>query len=233
MLILVCVAAVMACSACGEEEVVEQGGPDVIEPGVVITEMDDPVEEEEVQELFPDKGDKSTLEDMGAALAKVESYYFEQTMPFIDGSVFMQIWYKAPVMKVQTSVNGILNQVVFYDYEALTQLSYYPGSSSTGMLMSFDPANVDAPENPVLQDYSACEVLGFEAINRQNCMKLQAEDGTTLWVSTKYGFPLQVTFVDSLGEEYTVLYKNLVVNSVLDEDVAIPTDMEIIDMSGN
>ena len=229
---LLLVLAMFCFSACVNEAEEQQENNSVIEPGVN-EEEDQPNQttEEEVEEPFPDLGEDTTLSQLTEALSQIDSYYFEQTMPYVDGSVFMEIWYKDPVMKIQTSMEGTLQQISYYDYDAMTVLNAYPGSSSVAMLTSFDPASEDTPDNPVLRDYSEYTEDGFEEINRQTCMKLVGEDGTILWVSTKYGFPLQVSFTDSLGAEYTVQYKNLTVNNVTEEDVMIPADLEIMDLT--
>ena len=98
----------------------------------------------------------------------------------------------------------------------------------------FDPAGEEAPGNPLLDDYLACKMLGTEVVNRQTCCILETPDGNKLWVSTRYGFPLQVEFVDQLGSRFTVEYRNLEINTVTEDQVTIPDDLQVefIDASG-
>ena len=65
-------------------------------------------------------------------------------------------------------------------------------------------------------------------MGRQYCRIVETASGDRLWVSTKYGFPLRVEYTDSLGERYQVDYKNLSINTVSDEDVAMPADLEVV-----
>ena len=79
-----------------------------------------------------------------------------------------------------------------------------------------------------MEDYSTANIVGSETVDRQTCQILETASGDKLWVGTKYGFPLRVEYTDSLGERYRVDYRNLSVNSVSDEDVTIPGDLQIV-----
>lgn len=206
--------------------------PNVIEPGLqppLSSDPEDPADPGDIPsaDLFPDRGEAATVADLVAAQSKVESYYFEQMLIYPDGQVFNQVWYKSNKMKVLSSVDGYGLTENYYDYAAGTVISSFPGMGLSATLLDFDVNGADAPDNPILDDYESCTVLGGEEINRQYCLVLETPDGERLWVSTKYGFPLQVEFTDSLGEHMTVQYKNISINTVNDEDVAPPADLEV------
>ena len=145
-------------SACaGQEAQPEVEQPTVIEPGLAAGEEDtqagqdkpepDP-EPDPLADPFPDLGQAATVADLSAAQAKVTSYYFEQTVQYPSGHLFMQVWYKDGLMKVSTSLDGVSQSEFYYDYNRMTVASYYPGVSDAAILVDFDPASPDAPQNP-------------------------------------------------------------------------------------
>ena len=220
----------LALSACGPSE--DPGDQMIIEPGLEDDpsgeDIDSTVEDEpDATVTFADKGEQTTVDDLTAAQAKIKSYYFEQTIPYADASVFLQVWYCDNKMKVITSVGGQGLSEFYYDYDEMSVISYSPGDSDTAIKMDFDPQSLDAPDNPVADDYGNCVLLGNEKINRQLCYILQTPSGDKLWVGTKYGFPLQVEFVDHLGDLYTVQYRNLEINTLSAKDVAVPANLPI------
>ena len=212
-------------------------GEVVVEPGVS-NEPVQPVEDEEADDsedaesdvpIFVDRGEASTLEDITANLALIDSYYFEQNVPYVDGHVYMQIWYKDGLMKLVTSVDGYGLSEYYYDYNEGTVINYAPGNDAPAMKMSFDPNGGDAPDNPKLRDYQTCTVEGFETVDRQLCMVLVTPEGSKLWVSTETGFPLQVYYEDSLGDLWTVQYKNIRLNDVLETELLLDPSVEVVD----
>ena len=213
-----------ACSGPDEESGPSQ--PTVIEEGAEAHHEEDA--EQTPKDIFPDKGEAATIEDLEAALAKVESYYFEQSVAYPEGQVFMQVWYKDGLMKLITSVSGYGLTESYYDYNNGTVVDYYPGAMPTAYGRGFDPAAENAPKNPKMEDYSTAAIVGSETVGRQLCQILETASGDKLWVGTKYGFPLRVEYTDSLGERYQVDYRNLSVNSVSDEEVTIPGDLQIV-----
>ena len=242
-LVLVLLLTVALCAGCsGDTGGDLEDNPDeyVVEPGLPVDVPEDTVgdgedtDEPDVPEgpQFEDKGESATLEDLAANLELIESYYFEQDIPYVDGHVYMQIWYKDGLMKVVTSVDGYGLSEYYYNYDDNTVINYAPGSDTPAMKMAFDPAGVDAPDNPKLRDYTAdCTVSGFEVIDRQNCMVLETAEGSTLWVSTANGFPMQVYYEDSMGDFWTVKYKNLRLNSVEDKELLLDSAVEVVDYS--
>ena len=213
-----------ACSGADEES--EPATPVVIEEGAEAHHEEDA--EQTPEDVFPDKGEAATIEDLQEALSKVESYYFEQSVEYPEGQVFMQVWYKDGLMKLITSVSGYGLTESYYDYNNGTVVDYYPGAMPTAYGRGFDPAEPNAPKNPKLEDYSTADIIGSETVDRQLCQILETASGDKLWVGTKYGFPLRVEYTDSLGERYQVDYRNLSVNSVSDEEVTIPGDLQIV-----
>ena len=237
MFLLLLTLAAFMLAACGgvTEEEQEDSQPTVIEQGAAArqdeagqTEEDEEADVPAPEDIFPDKGQDATLEDLAAALDKVESYYFEQSVAYPEGHVFMQVWYKDGLMKLVTSVSGYGLTESYYDYDRGTVVDYYPGAVETASGREFDPEGPNAPKNPKMEDYSTATVVGSETVNRQFCQILETVTGDKLWVSTKYGFPLRVEYTDSLGERYNVDYKNLSINTVSDKDVAIPADLQIV-----
>ncbi|NLF79872.1 MAG: hypothetical protein GX572_01620 [Clostridia bacterium] len=230
IILMAFVLSMLALSACGPSE--DPGDQMIIEPGLEDDpsgeDIDSTVEDEpDATVTFADKGEQTTVDDLTAAQAKIKSYYFEQTIPYADASVFLQVWYCDNKMKVITSVGGQGLSEFYYDYDEMSVISYSPGDSDTAIKMDFDPQSLDAPDNPVADDYGNCVLLGNEKINRQLCYILQTPSGDKLWVGTKYGFPLQVEFVDHLGDLYTVQYRNLEINTLSAKDVAVPANLPI------
>ena len=206
--------------------------PSVIEPGVSEDdpEEEDPGEEEtdvEPVEEFVDLGEATTVEHLITAQQKITSYYFEQHIEYLNGHVFIQVWYKDGKMKLISSVDGYGLTENYYDYNEGTIINYSPSSGTAATMMDFDEHAEDAPDNPVKDDYAAYTLVGSETIDRQYCLILETPEGDLLWVGTKYGFPLQVEFTDSMGEHLISQYKNVSINTVSDEDVEPPADMEI------
>ena len=219
--------------------------PVVIEPGfseeeLVLENPDDAAntldEEGNVadntdENAFVDKGEASTVADVIANQSRIDSYYFEQTLEYPGSSVFMEISFCEDKMRVITYAEGYIDEIIYYDYRNMTITSHFPGMGDNAMMMDFDIYSPDAPENPVLRDYSACELLGQESIDDQLCLLLQTPEGSKLWVSTKDGFPLQAEFEDSLGIVLNVQYKNISLNTVSLTDVEIPQNLVINNMS--
>ena len=218
----------VAASGCSDDAA-DTPGPDdgtvIIEQGRVDNPDDDPNTDEPVED-FPDLKDKATVEDLVTAQSKINSYYFEQTLAYPDGHVFMQVWYKDGKMKLVSSVDGYGLNETYYDYNTRTITTYSPGSGSAYQ-SSFDIDSSDAPDNPLLDNYSDYEIVGSETVNRQYCMIFKTDTDDLLWVGTKYGFPVQVEFTDSLGTRLTATYKNVSINSVEDSDVNLPAAVQI------
>lgn len=214
--------------ACGgvEQEEDQSLRPTVIEEGAATRQEEDAGPS--LSDPFPDKGEAASLEDLAAALEKVESYYFEQSVAYPQGQVFMQVWYKDGLMKLVTSVSGYGLTESYYDYGRGTVVDHYPGALPAAYGRSFDPDGPNAPKNPKMEDYSTARDVGSETVGRQLCRVLETVSGDKLWVSTKYGFPLRVEYTDSLGERYKVDYRNLSINTVRDEDVTIPDDLQVV-----
>lgn len=237
ILILLIIILTLALTACGngaEQQQPEPEQPTVIEPGQPDPgQQPEEPEEPAAPELFPDKGEATTVEDLSAAQAKIDSYYFEQTVQFPDGHMFMQVWYIDDMMKVATSVDGVSQSEFYYDYANMTVTTYYPGVSRSAMMLDFDASSPDAPENPKIRDYSACVLVGAETVNRQYCLILETADGSKLWVGTRYGFPMQAEYTDSLGDLYTIQYKNISINTVDPDEVLIPADLPVDNFSSS
>ena len=229
MIVLLLLAALLLLPACGQsapEPAEDPSQPTVIEQGAAAHQGGEG--EAQPSDPFPDKGEAATLEDLNEALAKVESYYFEQSVAYPSGQVFMQVWYKDGRMKLVTSVDGYCLTESYYDYEQGQVVDVSPGDRTSAYGRDFDPNSENAPNNPKMEDYTAAELTGGETVGRQYCQIVETDSGDKLWVSTKYGFPLRVEYTDSLGERYQVDYKNLSINSVSDEDVAMPADLEVV-----
>ncbi len=203
----------------------------VIEPGInppldVLDETDSEDTIAQSTDEFVDKGEAATIDDIVAAQAKIKSFYFEQSVNYPDGSVFIQVWYKDKKMKLLSSVNSYALNECYYDYEKGTLVTYYIGSSSA-MQSDFDPDSSDAPDNPVMEDYRSYTLRNGTYIDDQYCLCLETPEGDLLWVSTKYGFPLKAEYTDSLGERMTSTYSNIKINMVTDEEVSPPAGLEI------
>lgn len=214
--------------------------PIVIEEGInqhaaeeELSGEEEEIAQEESGVEFEDKGEATTVEDLIAAQAKISSFYFEQTVAYPNGHVFLQVWYKDENMRLFSSQGGYGMAEEFYDYETGTVISHQPGSDEPAEMYTFDKTSPDAPDNPVMNDYSAYTLLGGEEIDHQYCLILEAPNGDLVWVSTKYGFPLQTEYTDSLGDRLTTKYKNISINTVTDEDVLPPADLEVYDYDGN
>ena len=109
---------------------------------------------------------------------------------------------------------------------------YTPSEGNQAIKMDFNPNGDDAPDNPKDEDYASCTMLGTETIDGQLCYILQTSVGDKLWVGTKYGFPLQVEFVDHLGDTYTVAYRNVAINTISAAEVAVPDNISITYLGG-
>ena len=228
MIVLLLLAALLlpACGQSAPEPAEDPSQPTVIEQGAAAHQGGEG--EAQPSDPFPDKGEAATLEDLNEALAKVESYYFEQSVAYPSGQVFMQVWYKDGLMKLVTSVDGYCLTESYYDYKQRQVVDVSPGNRTSAYGRDFAPNSENAPNNPKMEDYTAAELTGGETVGRQYCQIVETPSGDKLWVSTKYGFPLRVEYTDSLGERYQVDYKNLSINTVSDEDVAMPADLEVV-----
>ena len=240
LLLLIWVFVCLLAAGCGEEPQaapeVEERQPLIIEEGINQPAAEEPQQQPDAQTPadepaveFADKGEATTVEDLIAAQAKITSFYFEQTVEYPNGRVFIQVWYKDEKMRLISSQGGYGMAEEFYDYEAGTLITHAPGSDEPAVLFAFDKTSPDAPDNPVMNDYSTYTLVGGEEIDRQYCLILEAPNGDLVWVSTKYGFPLQTEYTDSLGDRLTAKYKNVSINTVKDSDVMPPADLEIYD----
>ena len=178
-------------------------------------------------EQFINKGENVTLEGLAAAQSEISSYYFEQNLPYLDSAVFMRVWYYDNKMLVITSIDGELQTKFYYDYDKKTRIAYSPADGEVAIGSEFSPDDEDAPANPLLDDYLSYTLLGTEVVNRQLCGILETPVGDKLWVSAKYGFPMQVEFVDQMGDRYTVEYRNLEINTVTEDQVTVPDDLQV------
>ena len=224
--------ALLCLAACSDDNSGQVNGQDpvVIEPGIVNDNKDPDGQEPSPQEPtdeFVDQGEATTIDDLVAAHAKIKSYYFEQTIPYVNGSVSLKVWYADNKMKVVASADGGEINESYYDYDAMKMIYYSPSEGGNAIQMDFNPKGEDAPDNPKDEDYASCTKLGTADIDGQLCYILETDTGDKLWVGTKYGFPLQVEFVDHLGDTYTVAYRNVKINTVTGDEVAVPADLPV------
>ena len=238
--VLMLAVALVVCCACGKSD--DSGETDsdmtIIEPGTddgdLVDNQTDPVEDEQTPDedadAFVDYGRTATLEDLTLAQSQVQSYYFKQTIPYVDGSVTMEVWFKDNKMKVISSMDGFGITEMYYNYSDYSVLSYTPAEGKNAVMMTFDPSDPDLPNQPKADDYQSYSVLATEDLNGQVCRVLQTDAGDKLWISTLYGMPLQVEFTDSLGERYTVSYENLRINDITDDEVSPPADLIVYDV---
>ncbi len=244
VLLLASLAFLASCSD-GNSGDADGEGPIVLEPGISSGDPDPDSQSPEDDDAaaddpadnpagdgFIDKGEATTVADLIAAHDKITSYYFEQTIPYADGSVSLKVWYADNKMKVVANAAGGEINESYYDYNERTMIYYTPADGNDAIKMDFNPDGEDAPDNPKDEDYAACIMLGKEELNGQLCYILQTGIGDKLWVSTKYGFPLQVEFVDHLGDTYTVEYRNLEINTVSADEVAVPDHVSVTYLGG-
>ncbi|MDO4581145.1 MAG: hypothetical protein Q4B96_00980 [Bacillota bacterium] len=220
------VAALFFCACAPQAEPAAEPEPQIIEPGVSGEQqiIDSGIADEQ-QQVF---------DTLSGLQSQITSFYYEQSVPYPDGQVFMQVWRKDQLMKVVSSSGGYLLTEFYYDFTAHTVLSYSPGDNETALLTSFDPESGDLPDDPTREDFSQCSYLGRELVDGVLCYKLAAPQDETLWIDPNTGFPLQISYTDSLGEKYTVRYENIQLNNISDADVAAPDDIPIVvfDMQG-
>lgn len=216
----------VACGSEDKQDTETTADSTVIETG--IPHHNDSVDstDSSTTEELPDKGEDATIADLTAAQSQIESCYFEQTVEYPDGAVFIQVWYKDGRMKLVSSVNSYVLNECYYDYNQRTLVTYYLDSASA-LQSDFDPESADAPDNPVLENYADYTLAGGEYIGDQYCLKLETPEGDYLWISTKLGLPLKAEYTDSLGERMTTQYGNIKLNSVQDGDLALPEGIEI------
>ncbi len=234
-------ALLLFCAGCAkEDDGVGEVQPVIIEPGIggdggqVQEEEEEQTAEEEAETGgFVDYGAAATLEDLTAAQSKVESYYFRQTIPYVDGNVEIQVWFKDNQMKCVSTMAGMTGSEMYYDFNENTVISYTPSEGNSAVMMEFSPSDPDLPDQPKAEDYLSCTVTDTEEINGQVCKVLQTGTGDQLWVSTLYGMPLQVAFTDSLGDRYTVAYEDLRINDISDEEIALPDGVIVYDMGAS
>ena len=232
-LLLLLAILLLCCSACdrNEEDTVIDD-PIVITPGVQDDLDQDPdadeEEQDEAQEEFPDKGTESDVNDLVIALSKVQSYYYEKSMPYVDGTIDVQVWYYDGKMKYTMSdaTHGDIH--TYYDYQEQTRISYTPAMGNTAVKDHFSIYDEDLPAEPKSYQYYDYTVHGFETVDGQTCMMLETPSGDMLWISTRYGFPLQERFTDPQGDVYTVALQNLSINTVSESDVTLPDGVELI-----
>ncbi len=239
--LLVLIGALLLLSAgCAQQDEGDLDDPQVIiiEPGIdeenpSLDNEDDQETEENEEEGFIDYGSAATLEDLTTAQSKVQSYYFQQTIPYLDGSVVIQVWFKDNQMKWISTMDGMVGTEMYYDFNENKVISYTPSEGNTAIMMEFSPSDPDLPDQPKADDYLSYTVVATEEIDGQVCKVLQTDTGDKLWVSTLYGMPLQVEFTDSLGDRYTVAYENLRINDISDKEIALPEGVTVYDMGAS
>lgn len=239
LLIALLIAAIPLSSACGGKDKNAPPPQEVIlEPGLTSGEPDaaaqadtpEPTEEEPSDPAdlsegdFIDLGRASTLNDLMANKERIRSYYFEQT----QDDIFIRTWYADGWMKIILSFADGEEETEYIDCENRILVSYMPAVGDYGILETFAEGDPNLPVNHLNNDYHEFRVVDTDNIEGQVCRVLEGRQGEKLWVSTKYGFPLQVEFIDPTnGKQYIVPYENLTLNQVLYEDVIIPEDLDI------
>ena len=220
-----------ACAKKGREE------PVILEPGLPTDEpnvqdepdSNDPLEgeEETPEEDFIDMDRASTLDDLMANKEKIHSYYFEQNISASYGDMLVKTWYADGWMKIASIFGDGEENIEYFDCGNLILVSC-ASVDDYGMMMTFEPGDPDIPKNHLTNDYHQFRVEGTDSIGGQTCRILLSREGEKLWVSTKYGFPLQVEFTDPTNDEHFIIsYDNLTINTTDYEEVAIPDDLVI------
>jgi hypothetical protein len=245
-LFLLLLAVMPLFSACANKEKEAQPNQVILEPGFStpgddttnqpVTPAPEPQpaasgedEGDEDEEAFIDLGRASTLDDLMANKEKIHSYYFEQTVNASYGEMSVQTWYADGWMKIVNIFSDGEENIDYINCEHMFSISLAPATRDYGILMYFEPDDPDMPENYLSNDYHQYRVVDTESINGQNCRVLESRQGKKLWVSTKYGFPLQVEFTDPTNEEHFIItYENIIFNQTRYEDVAVPADTELI-----
>lgn len=239
IVLLLVTASLSACGKSGKPSAEPQ--PVIIEPGLANEAPPEEAPAPETpatpelppEEEFTDLGRASTLDDLMANKAKIESYYFEQTIGYEAGDIHIHTWYKNGIMKIVSSYPGAPESVDYFDCYAYELITYTPSAGKNAVLITYEEGDAEVPNNPLNYNYHDYRVLETASIEGQVCRVLENSNGDKLWVGTKYGFPMQVEFVDSLTDEHFVVpYENITINQVTDEDVAIPTDLVIYEMVG-
>lgn len=237
---------VMILPACGKSEQSSSSQEVILEPGIkqdgsgepvstpIETEAEDePVIPAEEEGGFVDQGRASTIENLMSNKSKIMSYYFEQTINASYGDIFIKTWYADGWMKIVSIAPYGEENTEYVDYEnsLLIEILSSP-SGYIGKMSSFKPGDPDIPNNYVDTDYHQFRIVDNDNIDGQTCRVLESRQGEKRWVSTKYGFPVQVEFNDPTNDEHFIIsFDNLTFNEVSYEDIAIPDDIDIIAIS--
>lgn len=239
-LLLLCA---LCLAGCKKDETPDTPEPTLIEPGVQAPLEDQPgapegepqqpdqdPEEPADEEGFIDHGAASNIDDLLDNRAKIESFYFEQTMDYASGQIQTQTWYLNHKMKVISTGESMMETVHYYDWRGKTIVAHLPAFGNQANLSYFDDGDAMVPENPLALDYHNCIDQGMQTLNGQTCAILLTPSGERWWVSTASGFPIQVEFFDgTTGEDLIIPYTNIQFNHVTDSEVALPPELELYD----
>jgi outer membrane lipoprotein-sorting protein len=223
-----------ACSSNKEKEA-QQPQEVILEPGLIKKEPDTPAQPETSEQespttaddVFIDKDRASTLDDLMANKEKIQSYYYDFSITDDYGEMLIRVWYKDGLMKIVREFPDGDTEIEYFNCKNLTLVSHTPAFDDYGIMTTFEPGDPNMPKDHLSNDYHQFRLLDTESIDGQTCRVMENKD-EKLWISTKYGFPLQREYSDpTTNEHVTAIFENITFNQVKYEEVVIPSDLLI------
>jgi len=210
--------------------IIEPGLPNIETPDAIVDDPEPITDDPEGTEDFVDLGRASTLDNLMNNKAKITSYYFEHTINYVTGEITIKTWYYDSMMKIVSAFSDAPESVEYYDCYEHELISHMPAFGKSAIMRTLKEGDPDIPNNPLAYDYHSFRVVETDSIDGQIC-RVMERAGETLWVGTKYGFPMQVEFRDSLTDEHLIVpYENITINQTTLEDVTMPDDLDIYEM---
>ena len=233
LLIAILIIMMLALAACGgsnDETVSDNSGNEVNGEDTTTDTTEEPTDEDA---NTTDSGSDISLENLASAQKDIKSYHFKQTVDANGLNYSIEVYYKDNKMKTVSASDGI-ESYTYLDLTAGEMIVYTPSMGEQAMKMPMDANSEELPSNPLEEDYTLdYGITGEENIDGYNCRVLESLDGNMkMWIIEEYGFPIKIEMIDpDSGVSIVTKYEELSFNDVTDKDVAVPADLEIMDLN--
>jgi|GEM_PF-5952871 len=226
LLILLILAAMISLSACKDKDTAAEGDD------VVATDGEDVQGDSAGTDANSSGNEEVTLADLNQSLSSVQSYYVDYYLPDIADGLTIKIWCKGDKIKTCSSTPSDSDSYTYFDLAADEGYYYIPDDGQTAQRFTGVAESDEKPDDMTKYDWSGYSIIGYETIDKYNCVILQNLDGEKAWVMKDTGFLVQKEYTDEMtGELGVIKYENIRLNDIQDSEVTLPADVVISDLT--
>lgn len=148
----------------------------------------------------------------------------------IEGeTITAHIWMKQNMVKMRMAVD---DEIMVMDGNNNTAVMYFE-ASKRGLSIPYDTGDIPLDEADNILEYDP-KIVGHETIDGMPCViveyttmdgGIKAEAKTWIWI--QHGFPVKIEVVTD-GQLSTILYSNISLGTVADNDFVVPPDVTFI-----